>query len=223
MEVFESFLWSATGSNFVRIIATYIFSQDRYLYSNNPTDLGLKVTISAHSNSVGFFVRLISFLERNPSAVLLLALTNVSSVFGLQLKDYILAIPLMNISIAIAAFTWNQFENTPETPIVKTIFGLLAAALVTTLFAASFIFLAPPSFIHADSIEHLNSSPFLLIGGPIFFGFSTGLAVFTYGQITAFSKVFIITLNFLFLGSFGFYSGVVINCVYLLISRIKSI
>jgi hypothetical protein len=203
---FESFIWSATFSNAVRLACVYIISRRVEVRAAN-------IRPGRHAH-VSFYVRLAAFFERNPATLVVLALTSLSPVWGTELHHYALALPLMNISVAIASVTWTRFENVSYAILSGAPQALAATAIGATLIAMATVQLLPVEFFHAESITNLKISPVTLVAGPVLFGFSTGLAVFTYGKVTALAKVILISGAFAIFGSAGFIIGIAINILY---------
>jgi hypothetical protein len=208
---FESFIWSATLSNIVRTAGVYVASRKVE-----------NIQVSSQSidrKRVNLVVRLGAFFERSPGTLVVVVLTSIAPFWGMTLKEYAVALPLMNISIAIASVTWTRFENVENVNLLLpikflTIFSF--GAIFITLLAIS---LVPANLFNAESINNLKIYPITLVVGPIFFGFSTALAVFTYGHITSILKICVIAVIFIIFGSFGFMVGMAVNVGYFIFIR----
>lgn len=205
---FQSFVWSATISNLVRISGIYLAA--RTVLSNPEGSQAIQ------RRRVDIFVRLAAFFERNPSSLVVLLLTSLSPVWGMSIRDYALALPLANISIAVASVMWTRFENVTSKSLLRPVTDLTVIASGAALLAVTAIAFIPAAHIGSASILNLKQSPIVLVVGPVLFGFSTGLSVFTYGKSTPLIKVAIIAGAFAFFGELGFMIGLIVNVLYFL-------
>lgn len=211
----ESFIWSATFSNLVRIAGIYLVSRK--------VEVNRVAGQSTSHERVNFIVRLGAFFERSPTALVVVVLTSLSPLWGMELRNYALALPLMNISAAIASVSWTRFENVSEAVSSGAVQGLAFTAFVVMLLAVTVIMLMPTEIVQAESIINLKRSPVTLVAAPILFGFSTGLAVFTYGKFSAIFKVMLISAVFAAFGSSSFTICAFINIIYFVYLKQKTI
>ena len=158
-------------------------------------------------------VKLSAYFERNPTILVIIAITYSFDFSGSNLKDVGLAILIFNISCVVGSTMWMRYENFNIFDL-KELSSYLFFLVISIIGALIFINLIPENMFKAQSISLLKSNNILLVIAPIICGISYGLGVFSYGSGLPLIKIFLNILIFFFCGYLAFLIVSLVNILF---------
>lgn len=161
-------------------------------------------------------VKLSAYLERNPTILVILAISYSLDFLDINLKNVGLAILIFNISCVVGSTMWIRYENLNNIDL-KELNSYLFFIIISIIGALIFINFIPENMFKAQSISLLKSNNILLVISPIICGISYGLGVFHYGSSLPLIKIFLNIIVFFFFGYFAFLFVALINILFFMI------
>ena len=161
-------------------------------------------------------VKFSAYFERNPTILVILAISYSFDYLDINLKNIGLAILIFNISCVVGSTMWIKYENLNSVAI-KELGSYLFFTIISIIGALIFINFIPENMFKAQSISLLKSNNILLVIAPITCGISYGLGVFSYGSALPVIKIFLNLIVFLFFGYLAFLIVTLVNVIFFMV------
>ena len=188
------------------------------IYLSNKTSSNEQTSpkIDSTKKLSNILVKLSAYFERNPTILVILAISYSFDYLDINLKNVGLAILIFNISCVVGSTMWIRYENLNIIDL-KELCSYLFFIIISIIGAFIFINFIPEEMFKAQSIKLLKSNNILLVFAPIICGISYGLGVFSYGSALPLIKIFLNLIVFFFFGYLAFLIVALINILFFII------
>jgi hypothetical protein len=213
LNALSALILSGAISNFSRSAVVFVVARRR---ESAQVTTGNEKPTEIHK-SVSMLIKLGAFFDRNPSVLVIMAITSVEPWLGLSAERYSLSILIMTFSMAVSSVMWSRYENLQPGSYLQALKPLSSLFLPVLVILTVVVINMPERWVQAESLANLQGSPILLIIFPAAFGFTCGLNVFTYGSSLSLIKAVVIAVSFCLLGHFAFIVGCLLNILFFMI------